>query len=372
MNAISLFANVGLAETYLDELGVKVKVANEIDNSRSKFYCHLYPDTHMITGDFVEKKVNKKLIELAHKENIDTVIATPPCQGMSEAGSRHEFDERNQLIVQTVDFIEELMPKFVFIENVPLALKTKIKVDNEVLLIPEFIRSRLEKNYNINKDTIIAAMDCGISQMRKRSIFLMVRKDLNLEWGFPKKEKIITLRESIGNLPPLDPLLREGEEFTKKQFPKFTERKLAAEKISKWHKPPLHSWRQVKWMMHTPSGKSAIYNLKHFPVKKDGNRVKAHHNHYRRMHWDKPSRTITQNSGVISSLCCVHPGRKEGNMYSDPRALTIYELMIVSSIPLNWNIPDWANENLIRKVIGEGIPPLLVKKTFETLINQLD
>ena len=72
MNAISLFANVGLAETYLDELGVKVKVANEIDNSRSKFYCHLYPDTHMITGDFVEKKVNKKLIELAHKENIDT------------------------------------------------------------------------------------------------------------------------------------------------------------------------------------------------------------------------------------------------------------------------------------------------------------
>ena len=90
------------------------------------------------------------------------------------------------------------------------------------------------------------------------------------------------------------------------------------------------------------------------------------------MHWDKPSRTITQNSGVISSLCCVHPVRKEGDVYSDTRALTIYELMIVSSIPLDWNIPDWANENLIRKVIGEGIPPLLVKKTFETLIDQLD
>jgi len=291
---------------------------------------------------------------------------------MSEAGNRYEFDERNQLIVQTVEFIEELLPKFVFIENVPLAVKTKIKVNSEVFLIPEFIRSRLEKNYNINKDTFIAAMDCGISQMRKRSIFLMTRKDLNLEWKFPKKEEIITLRDSIGNLPPLDPLLREGEEFTEKKFPKFKEKKLEAEKISRWHTPPLHSWKQVEWMMHTPSGKSAIYNPRYFPVKKDGKRVKAHHNHYRRMHWDKPSRTITQNSGVISSLCCVHPGREEGGIYSDPRVLTIYELMIVSSIPTDWNIPDWADDNFIRKVIGEGIPPLMVSKTFETLIDQLN
>ena len=83
------------------------------------------------------------------------------------------------------------------------------------------------KNYNINKDTFIAAMDCGISQMRKRSIFLMTRKDLNLEWKFPEKEEIITLRDSIGNLPPLDPLLREGGEFTEKKFPKFKEKKPA-------------------------------------------------------------------------------------------------------------------------------------------------
>ena len=90
------------------------------------------------------------------------------------------------------------------------------------------------------------------------------------------------------------------------------------------------------------------------------------------MHWDKPSRTVTQNNGVISSLCCVHPGREENGLFSDPRVLTIHELMIVSSIPKSWRIPDWANENLIRKVIGEGIPPLMVKKTFENLVHQLN
>ena len=128
-------------------------------------------------------------------------------------------------------------------------------------------------------------------------------------------------------------------------------------------------------MLHTPSGTSAIYNTKNFPVKDDGIRIKAHHNNYRRMNWEKPSRTITQNNGVISSLCCVHPGRQNSNnkklTFSDPRVLTIYELMIVSSIPENWDIPVWAEDSFIRKVIGEGIPPLVVQKIIKNLINQL-
>ena len=57
-------------------------------------------------------------------------------------------------------------------------------------------------------------------------------------------------------------------------------------------------------------------------------------------------------------------------MYSDARTLTIYELLILSSLPTDWNIPDWANETLIRNVIGEGIPPLLIKKAVETLISE--
>ena len=145
--------------------------------------------------------------------------------------------------------------------------------------------------------------------------------------------------------------------------------------MSKWHFPPKHSWKQVEWMMHTPTGKSAIYNPVYFPQKEDGTPVVAHHNHYRRMYWDKPSRTITQNNGVISSLACVHPGRKylkNGEiLYSDPRVLTIYELLIVSSLPIDWPIPDWADETFIRKVIGEGIPSRLVRVIVENLINKI-
>ena len=129
-------------------------------------------------------------------------------------------------------------------------------------------------------------------------------------------------------------------------------------------------------MMHTPTGKSAIYNEEFYPQKIDGTPVKAHHNHYRRLKWDMPCRTITQNNGCMSSLACVHPGRKylsnEGEeLYTDARVLTIYELLIVMSLPLDWPIPEWANEQLIRNVFGEGIPSMLVKKIMDVLVNQL-
>ena len=56
-------------------------------------------------------------------------------------------------------------------------------------------------------------------------------------------------------------------------------------------------------------------------------------------------------------------------MYSDPRVLTLYEIFILFSLPKKWNVPTWASENFIRTVIGEGIPPLMVKKIFKKLID---
>ena len=62
-------------------------------------------------------------------------------------------------------------------------------------------------------------MDYGIPQMRKRNIFLLVRKDMNFVWNFPKpNKKIINLRQALKNVPSLDPLLREGYNETVKMF----------------------------------------------------------------------------------------------------------------------------------------------------------
>jgi len=376
IKGLSLFANVGIAEALFSEIGIEIKVANEIDKKRAAFYSEIYPEAKMICGDITNDSIMDQIVNVSKKEKINFIIATPPCQGMSEAGKRNVFDERNQLISYTIEVINRIKPDFVLIENVPALLKTKIIINDEIIGIPDYIKKELGKDYNFNKSTLVKAMDIGVPQMRQRNIFLLVKKGLNITWEFPRKQKEITLKDALSSIPSLDPMLREGLEFTLQKFPSFIEKRNKAEKISKWHKPPIHSWKQVEWMLNTPSGKSAIYNEIYYPQKDNLVRVKAHHNNYRRMNWDKPSRTITQNNGVISSLCCVHPGRpfKSPNgdiLYSDPRVLSIYELFIVSTLPLDWPIPNWADETFIRKVIGEGIPSLMVKNIMLELINKL-
>ena len=334
LKGTSLFSNVGVAEAYFEEIGIKIEVANEIDEKRAAFYSHLYPETDMICGDITDIEIRNEIVNKSISAHVDFLIATPPCQGMSEAGLRKEFDERNQLIFYAIDTIKRINPKFVLLENVPKQLTTKIEHEGQIMLIPDYIKSELAEEYNFNKET---------------------------------------LEDAISGLPSLDPYLREGMELTLEKFPDFEIKRQAGLEISKWHYPPTHSWRQVQWMQHTPTGKSAIYNEVYYPQKNDGSRIKAHHNNYRRQKWDMAGRTVTQNNGVISSLACVHPGRKiEGsNLYSDARVLTIYELLIVMSLPIDWNIPSWANERFIRQVIGEGIPSRMVKRIMLELLKKI-
>lgn len=379
LKGLSLFSNVGVAEAYLKEIGIDILIANEIEIKRAEFYKHLYPETNVIIGDITNDELRDKIVNMAKNKEVDFIIATPPCQGMSLAGSLDPLDERNQLIYFAVDVIKRVKPKYVLLENVPQQLKTKIKHNDDLILIPDYIKLELGDMYNFNNNPIIRAMEYSVPQMRKRSIFLMSRKDQNYTWEFPAKHnKVVTLRDAIGDLPSVYPLLREGYEETIKMFPDFEEKRIEAEKISKWHRPPIHSKRHVEWMLRTPSGCTAFDNKEFFPKKENGVRINGHYNTYRRQEWDKPARTITQNSGVISSLACVHPGRKltktDDEMerrYSDPRCYTIYELLIIMSLPVNWNIPEWANERMIRSVIGEGIPPLLIKVICENLIRSI-
>ncbi|MBR6162655.1 DNA cytosine methyltransferase [bacterium] len=376
LKGLSLFANVGIAETYLHECGVDILLANEIDSKRAEFYTHLYKNANMIVGDITMPEIKEKIVTLSKKYKIDFIIATPPCQGMSLAGKMDPFDERNQLISYAIEIIKIIKPKYILLENVPQLLKTKIKIKNKLITIPEYIHLELDSEYNFAKENLISAMDYEVPQMRKRNIFLLSRKDMKYTWQVPPKKKKITLKEAIGNLPSVDPLLKEGLEDTLEVFPDYLKKKEVAQKISKFHHPPIHAKKHAIAMMHTPSGHTAFDNKFYYPKKDNGERVNGHYNTYRRYDWNKPARTITQNNGVISSLCCVHPGRKytdkNGNvLYSDPRCLTIYELLIVFSLPKNWNIPEWADDLFIRHVIGEGIPPMLVKNLVYELTNNL-
>jgi DNA (cytosine-5)-methyltransferase 1 len=375
IRGLSLFANVGIAESMFDGIGVKMLLANEIDERRARFYSEVYPKTEMICGDITDESIRNCIVEKAIEKGVNFIIATPPCQGMSVAGNRDPEDPRNQLISYAIDIIKRVSPDFVMLENVPRQLSTKIRIGGEIIKIPEYIKKELEEEYLFNRKTLAKAKDFGVPQLRERNINLLVKKKWNFRWEFPEAVPVVTLEEAIGDLPSLDPLLHEGIKLTLEKFPDYEKKRIAGEQISKWHHPPVHPWRQVEWMMHTPTGTSAIFNEKFFPQKKDGTEIRAHHNHYRRMSWDKPARTVTMYNGYMSTLATVHPGRqyeKNGEiLYSDARVLSVYELFIVMSIPLDWPVPDWVDDSFLRFVIGEGIPSKMAKDILQNLLIRI-
>jgi DNA (cytosine-5)-methyltransferase 1 len=85
---------------------------------------------------------------------------------------------------------------------------------------------------------------------------------------------------------------------------------------------------------HTPTGKSAIYNEVHYPMK-NNRKIRCFGTSYKRIEWDKPCPTITMMNGSISSQNNVHPGIYNQNTkeWSDARVLTILEIMILTGLP---------------------------------------
>ena len=62
LKCLSLFCSGGLAETYFEEIGIEVVLANELREDRCAFYKHLYPKTEVIQGDITKDFVKNEII----------------------------------------------------------------------------------------------------------------------------------------------------------------------------------------------------------------------------------------------------------------------------------------------------------------------
>lgn len=343
LKGISLFSSAGIGETYLEDVGIDILVANELVPKRANLYQSLHPKTNMICGDITSIGVFEQIL-MSSPNKIDFLLASPPCQGMSVAGKNRcqmtmESDTRNYLITYVIEIIKKTNPDYVLIENVPSLLKLQLNYDGEFRNIVEILKYEFGDKYII-EGKVIDSSDYLVPQTRLRAIVKMNIKSKIWDWAEPCGRKI-TVEEAIGHLPSLE----------------------AGEKSEiKWHFARKHSKNNVLWMKYTPTGQTAFSNEVYFPQKDTGERVKGYESSYRRIKWDTPAPTITIRNDCIASQRNVHPGRLlNDGTYSDARVLTPLELMILTSLPSDWNIPDDTPEILIRQCIGESIPPLMIR-----------
>ena len=354
-----MFSGGGISETYFDEIGIHIAVANELIPERAKFYQHTHPNTQMICGDISDNNIFNHVMKQSEQKQVRFLLATPPCQGMSTLGRKeYESDNRNSLIKYVIKAIDRLSPDYVLIENVPKFIKLLYDSDGTTYFsntaksdkpfnIIELLEVLYSSTYQIDMK-ILNAMNYGVPQSRPRVIIKLYKH--GLRWPWPKEEShIVTLREAIGDLPSLE----SGETSN-----------------IKWHNALKHNPRHIEALMHTPEGKSAMKNEIYYPKKADGSKVRGFHNTYNRMHWDEPAPARTTNNHIMSGHNNVHPGRLlPDGTWSDARVLTLRELIIVSSLPLDCNIPPNYPESKIRAIIGEAIPPLLSKKIAEKIFD---
>lgn len=198
MNVISLFSGCGGLDLGFERAGFDVPVANEFDPTIFETYKVNHPHTHLIEGDV--RKVTKKDIYPFISGEVDGIIGGPPCQSWSEAGSlRGIEDARGQLFFEYIRILKEFRPKFFLAENVSgmLSKRHSKAVQNIINLFEE-------AGYDVTL-TLVNAKDYGVAEERKRVFYIGFRKDLSINFVFPKgsttdDDKKITLRDIIGDL----------------------------------------------------------------------------------------------------------------------------------------------------------------------------
>ena len=143
MNVLSLFDGMSCGRVALQRAGIKVDkyYASEIDKHAIKVATKNWPGNINI-GDV-------KSIDYGSLPSIDLVIAGSPCQGFSLAGKGlNFFDPRSFLFFEFVKAIENLKPKFFFLENVNMK-KVYLDIITEIIGVnPIKINSNLVSAQN--------------------------------------------------------------------------------------------------------------------------------------------------------------------------------------------------------------------------------
>lgn len=266
-------------------------------------------------------KSNKKIDE------IDVLLATPPCQGMSVANhKKNDEKNRNSLVVESIKLTKVIRPKFFIFENVRSFFKTICTdIDGKDKTIKESIEINLESEYNILFE-IVNFINFGSNSSRTRALVIGIRKDLlNISPYdiFPEKVVPKTLREIIGDFKPLKHM---GEIDPDDIF---------------------HSFRPYKnymldWIKDLKEGESAFDN-KHISkvphqIKNDTVIINVNKNgdKYTRNYWDKPAPCVHTRNDILSSQNTIHP--------RDNRVFSIRELMKLMTIPDEFK---WIDRDLL-------------------------
>jgi len=318
-NCISLFSGGGGLDLGLSLAGFKSLVVSDVKEPFVSTIKHNLPHVNTHVGDAMDLS-SSSLVNLAGNNDIDLMVAGPPCQSFSILGKRKALDDpRGKLTVKYFELIAEMRPKAFIFENVPGILTVNQGQVWQDLLI--LIEETTEYSIHFQK---LNSANFGIPQIRERVVLVGVREDI------------------------------DDSTFVFPDYPTGLYSDLLSDSSpSKW----------------------ALENVKGLPnhlIRQHGERVKNRYmkipeggrdttDHTDRINSIKPSGTVLVGSSAGGGRPHIHP--------FEPRVITVREAARLQSFP-DWYVFQGSTTDQYRQV-GNAVPPLLAYEVGIKIANIL-
>jgi DNA (cytosine-5)-methyltransferase 1 len=322
---IELFAGAGGLAIGLEKAGLKCAVLNEIDPWACNTLRRNRPKWHVLEGDVKDFSFKD------YKDEVDVVTGGFPCQAFSYAGKKLGLnDTRGTLFYEFARVVKEVKPAICVGENV-----RGLKSHDNGRTLKSMVSILEDLGYRVMPVEILKAINFRVPQKRERLVLVGVRKDISIDFIYPKPhEKIYTLKDA----------LKTGELF-KKNVPKSDGYKYPESKKKILDLvPPGGYWRdlpekiQKEYMggsFHLGGGKTGIA---------------------RRISWDEPSLTLTCSPAQKQTERC-HP--------DETRPFTVREYARIQTFPDEWIFFGSINQQY--KQIGNAVPCNLAEEVGKSI-----
>lgn len=168
--AVDLFAGAGGLGSGFRAEGYRVALAIESERHAAQTYRLNNPGVPVIEAQITEKTRAASLRRfIPQAKRVDVLLAGPPCQGYSAAGSRQPDDPQNQLFGHVARLARQLAVEYAIVENVP-----GVRRVNGHGFLDAIVNALENAGFSVAPH-LLRASDFGVPQRRMRYFFLARR-----------------------------------------------------------------------------------------------------------------------------------------------------------------------------------------------------
>lgn len=327
---LELFAGAGGLAVGLEKSGLKCIALNEIDRWACQTLRKNRPNWKILEGDI------KDYSFLEYRDKVDVVTGGFPCQAFSYAGKKLGLnDARGTLFYEFARVVQEVNSVLCIGENVRGLLS-----HDKGKTLAGMVSILNEIGYRVIPVKVLKAVHYKVPQKRERLILVGIRKDIEIDYHYPKPhKKIYNLKDALkkGELFDCDVPKSKGA-----AYPEY--KKQVLDMV-----PPKGYWRdlpidvQKEYMggsFHLGGGKTGMA---------------------RRIGWDEPSLTLTCSPAQKQTERC-HP--------DETRPFTVREYARIQTFPDDWEFTGSTAQKY--KQIGNAVPVNLGQELGFSIVKFLN